>query len=129
MEVANMIVFGIVGLLFLSWVLWRRKWRLPVVCLVLLSAVAVLILWLVPNSTPPVVVALICLPLAIFVGTFQALVVWLFFKPGVLLQDRQFFPAQMMHSHFCWGFLTSYLILGTVSDAPFFSVGCRGRLS
>src|SRR3984957_9132561 len=37
-EFTNMIVFGIVGILFLGWVLWRRKWRLPVVCLGLLSA-------------------------------------------------------------------------------------------
>src|SRR6266567_1632130 len=41
-------------------------------------------------------------------NVLQVFFVWLVFKMFVQLQHRSFLPAQVLHSHLCWGFLTFY---------------------
>jgi hypothetical protein len=105
------IMFEVTAVVFVGWVLRRGSWHLPVGALALLSAMGLLIFWLLPDyKVGPFHLAplLIGLP----VNVLQVFVVWLLFKLFMRLQERQFLPAQILHSHLCWGFITIYLFLG-----------------
>jgi hypothetical protein len=49
----------------------------------------------------------------------QVFVVWLIFKGFVRLQDRNMLPAEVLHSHLCWGWLTCYLTIIALNSTPF----------
>src|SRR5215469_220276 len=57
------------------------------------------------HSVPSGLVSLLGLP----GNVLQVLLVWAIFKGFVMLQERQLLPAQVLHSHLCWGVLTLYL--------------------
>jgi hypothetical protein len=106
------IMFEVIAVVFVLWVLRRDSWHLPVGALALLSVMGLLIFWLLPDyEVGPFHLAplLIGLP----VNVLQVFVVWLLFKVIIRLQERQFLPAQILHSHLCWGFLTIYLAIVT----------------
>jgi hypothetical protein len=84
-------------------------WQRPVAGLVFLAITGALAIRLLPDSMFGYV--LIALPS----NVLQVFFVWMVFKIFVQLQQRGFLPAQVMHSHLCWGFLTSYYWLSALS--------------
>jgi len=108
------VMFDVLAVALLGWTLCRRRWQLPVACLSLLAGASLLTMWLLPNSDVGTVLG------ALPSKTLQAFIVWLLFKLFALVQQREFLPAQMLHSHLCWGFLTIYLLVMTMGGAVVF---------
>jgi hypothetical protein len=95
-------IFLTAAIVFVGWVLRRRSWHRPAAGLALLAITGILAIRLLPDSEFGYV--LIALPS----NVLQVFFVWLVFKMFVQLQQRRFLPAQVLHSHLCWGFLTFY---------------------
>jgi len=102
-------IFPIVSVVFVGWLLPRPSWRGPLAGLALLATTGlVLAIGLLPDyKIGPF--SLSALLVGLPVNVLQVLIVWLFFKLLVGLEERQFLPAQLLHSHLCWGFLTLYV--------------------
>lgn len=102
-------IFLTAAIVVVGWVLRRRSWHRPAAGLAILAITGILAIRLLPDSMFGIV--LIALPS----NVFQVFFVWLVFKMFVQLQHRSFLPAQVLHSHLCWGFLTFYYWLSAVS--------------
>jgi hypothetical protein len=106
-------ILPVVAVVLAWWVLRRRSWPLPVAVIVFLATAAAL--WASPLLPDYWKVGPFWLGplLGVPANILQVLIVWLVFKLIVRLQERQFLPAQVLHSHLCWGFLTIYLLIVT----------------
>jgi hypothetical protein len=101
-EIAGSFICMIMATVFVGWALKHRSWRLPLAWLVLAASTGLLVDWLLPSSK----IGLI--PLGFSSNVLQVLFVWSLFKAFMLLQEWQSLPAQVLHSHLCWGFLAFY---------------------
>jgi len=108
--VANLVL----GVIIFGWLLRRRSIAGPIIAL---AAVAGLGITADKLLGPDQLIGAIMLGLPL--NTLQVFVVWLVFKGFVWLQDRNMLPAEVLHSHLCWGWLTCYLIIIAVNSTPF----------
>jgi len=102
-------IFLVAAVVFVGWVLKGRSWQKPIAGLVVLASLGILAIRLLPDSMIGYV--LIALPS----NVLQVFFVWLVFKMFVQLQHHGLLPAQILHSHLCWGFLTFYYCLSALS--------------
>ena len=95
------LVYPVFGVLILMRLLPRRKKSLPIVLLGAMALAGILVDLLFAPEFPlgPILVGL---P----VNVLQAYLVWLTFKFFIWLGERHFLPAQVLHFHLCWLFLT-----------------------
>ena len=95
------LVYPVLGVLILMHLLRRRNKRLPIVLLGATALTGILIDLIFAPEFPlgPILVGL---P----VNVLQAYLVWLTFKFFIWLGERHFLPAQVLHFHLCWLFLT-----------------------
>ncbi|MBK7424526.1 MAG: hypothetical protein IPJ48_16395 [Propionivibrio sp.] len=95
------LVYPVLGVLILMRLLRRRKKRLPIVLLAVMALAGILTDLLFTPEFPlgPILVGL---P----VNVLQVYLVWLAFKFFIWLGERRFLPAQVLHFHLCWLFLT-----------------------
>jgi hypothetical protein len=102
-------IFPIAAIVFVGWLLPRARWRGPLAGLALLAATGLALAnGLLPNyKVGPFSLSVLLVGLP--GNVLEVMIVWLFFKAFMLLQERQFLPAQVLHSHLCWGFLTLYV--------------------
>jgi hypothetical protein len=98
-ETAGSVICLIVATTFVGSALRHRSWHSPLAWLGLAVLTGLLVNWLLPESK----VGLWLLGFSIDV--LQVLFVWSLFKGFMLLQEWQSLPAQVLHSHLCWGFL------------------------
>jgi hypothetical protein len=96
------LIYPIIAVVVVGWLLRRGWWWLLITGLASLAVVAGVALsplspdgWLLPV-------------MGLSSNVLQVILVWLLFKLFVRLEEAQFFPAQVLHSHLCWGFLTSW---------------------
>jgi hypothetical protein len=95
------LVYPVLGVIILTRLLRRRKKRLSIALLGAMGLAGILVdLLFAPEF--PVGPILVGLP----VNVLQAYLVWLTFKFFIWLGDRRFLPAQVLHFHLCWLFLT-----------------------
>jgi hypothetical protein len=97
------IIFQVLSVMIVGWVLRGNSWKLLTVGLASLAVLG--ILFGIGLQEPAIGMSLLGLPL----NVVQLFVVWLLFKMFVHLQERQFLPPRVLHSHLCWGVLTLYL--------------------
>lgn len=95
-------VYTATAVILVRWLLQRERWKLTTAGLGLLIGLGLLFLYL---HRPDIGMSLLGLP----GNVLQVLLVWAIFKGFVMLQERQLLPAQVLHSHLCWGVLTLYL--------------------
>jgi hypothetical protein len=95
------LVYPVLGVLILMRLLRRRNKRVPIALLGAMALAGILVDLLFAPEFPlgPILVAL---P----VNVLQAYFVWLTFKFFIWLGERRFLPAQVLHFHLCWLFLT-----------------------
>jgi hypothetical protein len=98
-EIAGSVICMMVATVFVGWALRHRSWHSPLAWLGLAVLTGLLVNWLLPGLK----VGLLLLGFSIEV--LQVLFVWALFQAFMLLQDWQSLPAQVLHSHLCWGFL------------------------
>jgi hypothetical protein len=101
-------IFLAAAIVFVGWVLTRRSWQRPVAGLLCLAILGISVIRLLPDSMIGYV--LMALPS----NVLQVFFVCLVFKMFVQLQHQEFLPAQVLHSHLCWGFLTFYYLLSAL---------------
>jgi hypothetical protein len=105
----------VLGVIIFGWLLRRRSITGPIVALAALAGLGITADKLLG---PEQLIGAIMLGVPL--NVLQVFVVWLIFKGFVRLQDRNLLPAQVLHSHLCWGWLTCYLLLIAVNGTPFF---------
>ncbi|MBL8413693.1 MAG: hypothetical protein JNM42_04575 [Propionivibrio sp.] len=95
------LVYPVFGVVILMRLLRRRRKYVPIVLLGATALAGILVDLLFAPKFPlgPILVAL---P----VNVLQAYFVWLTFKFFIWLGDRHYLPAQVLHFHLCWLFLT-----------------------
>jgi hypothetical protein len=86
-----------------GWMLRRNSWKLPLSALTTLLLLAILFI-----SLHKLTIGFILIGLSSNVA--QVFVVWSIFKALVHLQEREFLPSRVLHSHLSWGVLTLYLL-------------------
>jgi len=96
--------YAVLAVIVVGWMLRRNSWKWPLTGLTMVSVLAILFITL---HKPTIGFILIGLPS----NVTQVFVVWLLFKAFVHLQEREFLPPQVLHSHLCWGVLTLYLLV------------------
>jgi hypothetical protein len=108
------LVFPILAMILVGWLLQRDRWKPTIVMsLGALTLVGIIFYFL---HLPVVSVGLLELP----ANVLEILLFWAIFKGFVLLQERQWLPTQVLHSHLCWGALTLYLLALTVNGRTLF---------
>ena len=104
----------VLGVILFGRLLRRRSFVGPIIALAALAGLAISVDKLLgPDQL--IGAMILGLPLNIL----QVLVVWLIFKGFMRLQDRNMLPAEVLHSHLCWGWLTCYLMIIALNSAPF----------
>ena len=101
-------VFLVLAVIVVGWMLRGNSWKWPLGGLASMTVLGILFIEL---HKPTIGYSLIALPS----NVAQVFGVWLLFKTFVHLQERQFLPSQVLHSHLCWGVLTFYLVVAVRS--------------
>jgi hypothetical protein len=110
--IAEAAIFCVIAIVLAAIVLRQRSRTLAVTVIVLAAATLLCALPLMPNHWkigPFWVGPLLGVPINIL----HFLVLWSIFKLFVRLQEARLLPAQMLHAHLCWGFLTIFLLFPT----------------
>lgn len=106
-------IYTVSAIILVRWLLQRERWALTAAALAALSIAGAVFLAL---HRPAVGMTLLGLPF----NVLQVLLVWAIFKGFVTLQDKQLLPAQVLHSHLCWGALTLYLVAAISSGGSLY---------
>jgi hypothetical protein len=96
--------YPVLAVIVVGWMLGRNSWKLALTGLTMLSVLAILFIALHKSTIGFILIGLPS-------NVTQIFVVWLLFKAFVHLQEREFLPPQVLHSHLCWGFLSLYLLV------------------
>ena len=105
----------VLGVTIFGWLLRRRSIAAPIVALAALAGLGVSADKLLG---PEQLIGAMMLGLPL--NVLQVFIVWLIFKGFVWLQDCNVLPAQVLHSHLCWGWLTCYLMIIAFNSTAFF---------